>query len=56
MQDQQLVDQIRIKLAAVAQELLQDYQSDAELTIFTALDSEDFLSFEQDLQDYEPGR
>ena len=29
-------------LAAAAQELASDYSSDAELTAFTALDSEDF--------------
>lgn len=30
------------KLAAAAQSLLADYENDEELTVFTALDSEDF--------------
>jgi hypothetical protein len=50
MQDQQLADQIRIELAAAAQVLLRGYQSDAELTAFIALDSEDFLDEWPDLK------
>ena len=34
--------QISQQLAAAAQALLRDYQTDPELTVFTALDSEDF--------------
>ena len=34
--------QISQQLAAAAQALLRDYQTDPELTAFTALDSEDF--------------
>lgn len=33
---------LRSKLAAAAQSLLADYENDDELTVFTALDSEDF--------------
>lgn len=35
-------EDMRSKLAAAAQSLLADYESDDELTVFTALDSENF--------------
>jgi predicted CopG family antitoxin len=41
MIDAQLVARKRQEMAAAAQALLPDYQSDKELTAFTVLDSED---------------
>ena len=38
------IDDIRRQLAAAAKALLPDYQAGGELTIFTALDSEDFYA------------
>jgi predicted DNA-binding ribbon-helix-helix protein len=42
MIDNQLEERKKQDLAAAAQALLADYQSDPELTAFTALDAEDF--------------
>lgn len=42
MVDKQLAERKRIALAAAAQALLADYQTDQELTAFHALDGEDF--------------
>ncbi len=41
MVDLQLAERKRQELAAAAQALLPDYQTDKELTAFTALDGED---------------
>ncbi len=38
------VDDVRQQLAVAAKALLADYQAGGELTIFTALDSEDFYA------------
>lgn len=38
------VKEIRQQLAKAAKALLPDYKSDSELTVFTALDSEDFCA------------
>ena len=38
------IDDIRRQLAAAAKALLPDYRAGGELTIFTALDSEDFCA------------
>ena len=42
MLDQQLAERKKEELAAAAQALLQDYTEDEELTVFTALDVEEF--------------
>lgn len=42
MLDEQLKERNRIELEKAARELLVDYQDDPELTVFTALDTEDF--------------
>ncbi len=38
------IDDVRRQLAAASKSLLPDYQAGGELTIFTALDSEDFYA------------
>jgi predicted CopG family antitoxin len=42
MLDRQLAERKKEKLAAAAQALLQDYTEDKDLTVFTALDAEEF--------------
>lgn len=42
MVDKQLAERQRGRLAAAAQALLADYQTDPELTAFQALDGDDF--------------
>ena len=42
MLDKQLEERRKQDLALAAEALLEDYQGDAELTTFTALDAEDF--------------
>ncbi len=42
MVDKQLAERKRMALAAAAQALLADYQTDQELTAFHALDGDDF--------------
>ncbi len=39
-------DSMRVRLAESAEKALPYYESDEELTAFTALDSEDFLGYE----------
>jgi predicted DNA-binding protein len=42
MVDKQIAERKRLALVAAAQALLPDYQSDLDLTAFTALDGDDF--------------
>jgi predicted CopG family antitoxin len=42
MLQKQLEERKNMELAVAAKALLPDYQSDSELTLFTALDAEDF--------------
>jgi hypothetical protein len=42
MLDQQLAERKQHELSAAAHALLEDYQPGGDLTVFTALDSEDF--------------
>ncbi|MBN2548347.1 MAG: ribbon-helix-helix protein, CopG family [Anaerolineales bacterium] len=42
MVDKQVAERQRMRLAAAAQALLADYQTDPELTVFQALDGDDF--------------
>ena len=42
MVDKEIAERKRIALTAAAQALLADYQTDAELTAFQALNSDDF--------------
>lgn len=42
MVDKQVAERQRMRLAAAAQALLADYQTDSELTVFQALDGDDF--------------
>jgi hypothetical protein len=41
-------DRMRVGLAESAEKALPYYENDEELTAFTALDSEDFLGYEQE--------
>jgi len=42
MLDEQIAEHQKSRLSAAAQALLHDYTEDEELTVFTALDSDDF--------------